>query len=67
MNENEISYQIIGAAIKVHRGVGPGLLESAYENALAYELQSLDYLWNNKSHYPSSMRKLNWKLVTELI
>lgn len=41
MNENEISYQIIGAALKVHRRVGPGLLESAYENALAFELQKL--------------------------
>lgn len=41
MNENEISYQTIGAAIKVHRKVGPGLLESAYESALAYELQKL--------------------------
>jgi GxxExxY protein len=44
MNENELSYQIIGAALKVHRVVGPGLLESAYENALAFELEKLDYL-----------------------
>ena len=42
MNENEISYQVIGAALKVHRSVGPGLLESAYETALAYELRKLD-------------------------
>ena len=44
MNENEISYQIIGAALKVHRRIGPGLLESAYEAALAYELQKLNLL-----------------------
>ena len=44
MNENEISYQIIGAALKVHRRIGPGLLESAYEAALAYELQKLKLL-----------------------
>ena len=44
MNENEISYQIIGSAIKVHRKVGPGLLESAYESALAFELQKLGLL-----------------------
>ena len=31
--------QIIGAAIDVHRQLGPGLLESAYEHCLAYELQ----------------------------
>ena len=31
--------QIIGAAIKIHRRLGPGLLESAYESCLAYELE----------------------------
>jgi GxxExxY protein len=35
---NEISGAIIGAAIEVHRELGPGLLESAYETCLAYEL-----------------------------
>jgi len=38
MTENEISYKIIGVAIKLHKNIGPGLLESAYENALAYDL-----------------------------
>ena len=38
MTENEISQQIIGCAIKVHTGLGPGLLESAYEECLYYEL-----------------------------
>jgi len=42
MNENELSYQIIGAALKVHRTVGPGVLESAYENALVFELKKLN-------------------------
>lgn len=35
---NAISSAIIGAAIKVHRTLGPGLLESAYEACLAFEL-----------------------------
>jgi GxxExxY protein len=35
---NQITEQIIGAAIAVHRALGPGLLESAYEACLAYEL-----------------------------
>jgi len=35
---NTITGQIIGAAIEVHRHLGPGLLESAYETCLAYEL-----------------------------
>ncbi|WP_276372682.1 GxxExxY protein [Chryseolinea sp. H1M3-3] len=38
MLENEITEQIIGAAIKVHKTLGPGLLESAYESCLYYEL-----------------------------
>jgi len=36
---SELTRQIIGAAIEVHRHLGPGLLESAYETCLAYELQ----------------------------
>jgi GxxExxY protein len=38
MTENEISYLIRGSAFKVHRILGPGLLESVYEAALSYEL-----------------------------
>lgn len=41
MTENEISYVIIGAAIELHKTIGPGLLESAYENALAYDLREM--------------------------
>ena len=41
MNENEISYKIIGAALEIHKNIGPGLLESAYENALAFELNEM--------------------------
>ena len=39
MTENEISKIILGAAIAVHKELGPGLLESVYEIVLAYELQ----------------------------
>lgn len=39
MTENEISNKVIGIAIELHRKLGPGLLESAYENALAYDLR----------------------------
>lgn len=41
MTENEISYKIIGAAIELHRAIDPGLLESVYESALAYDLREL--------------------------
>jgi GxxExxY protein len=39
ITENEISYKIRGAIFKVFNELGPGLLESAYEAALMYELQ----------------------------
>lgn len=39
MNENELSNIVIGLAIKVHSALGPGLLESAYEECLFYEIQ----------------------------
>ena len=39
MSENELSYKIIGCAMKVHSALGPGLLENVYEQCLAYELR----------------------------
>jgi len=39
MHENEISRIILDASIKVHRAMGPGLLESVYEEVLTYELR----------------------------
>jgi GxxExxY protein len=39
MKENELTEMIIGCAIAVHRELGPGFLESAYQECLAYELQ----------------------------
>ena len=41
MTENEISSKIIRAAIEVHKRLGPGLLESAYEVCLEYELKQM--------------------------
>ncbi len=41
MSESEISSKIIGAAIEVHKQLGPGLLESTYETCLAYELKQM--------------------------
>ena len=39
MTENEVAKQIVDAAYRVHTSLGPGLLESAYEAVLAYELE----------------------------
>ena len=40
MTENEIAKIVVDAALKVHRALGPGLLESVYEIILAHELRS---------------------------
>ena len=39
MTENELSYLIRGIIFKIYNSLGPGLLESTYENILAYELK----------------------------
>jgi GxxExxY protein len=39
MNENSVAREIVDAAYRVHTTLGPGLLESVYEAALAYELE----------------------------
>ena len=41
MEQEELTGKIIGAAIRVHRELGPGYLESIYEEALAFELASI--------------------------
>jgi len=40
MNEDEISKKVIGCAIEVHKSLGPGLLESAYQTCLFEELKN---------------------------
>ena len=42
MNIEELGNIIIGAAIRVHKVLGPGLLESAYQKSLDYELRKMD-------------------------
>ena len=39
MTENEIASVIVDAAVKVHKALGPGLLESVYERVLCHELR----------------------------
>ena len=44
MIENQITEKIIGCAIEVHKNLGPGLLESAYEECLYYELKKIGFV-----------------------
>lgn len=39
MHENEIASRLIGCAIEIHKALGPGLLESAYQECLYYKLE----------------------------
>ena len=48
--ENDLSYNVIGLAMKVHSALGPGLLESAYKECLAYELIKAGF--DAKKEYP---------------
>jgi len=48
----DLTAQIIGAAIEIHRNLGPGLLESAYEACLAYELEQLGLLVQRQKPVP---------------
>lgn len=52
MKENELSKIIIGCAMKVHSRLGPGLLESAYEACLAYELSKVGLRFERQKPMP---------------
>ncbi|WBV60424.1 GxxExxY protein [Chryseobacterium camelliae] len=59
MTENELSYQIIGAALEVHRNLGAGLLESTYESALSYELKKLGFNVKQQIYLPLQYKEIN--------
>ncbi len=49
---NELTHQIIGAAIEVHRQIGPGLLEAIYEECLVAELKQKGLRLINQHPFP---------------
>lgn len=59
MRLNELTSQIIGAAIEVHRQLGPGLLESAYETCLAYELVERGLQVERQKPLPITYKEIN--------
>ena len=55
---NDITREIIGAAIAVHRELGPGMLESAYEACLAYELVQRGFKVERQKEVPIRYREV---------
>jgi GxxExxY protein len=57
--ENIITEKIIGCAIEVHRALGPGLLESVYEECLCYELSQTHVLFQRQVPLPIVYKGVN--------
>jgi GxxExxY protein len=58
MSENEIATKIIGIALDIHRHFGPGLLESAYERALIYDLEESGFDVKKQMCVPYQYKKV---------
>jgi GxxExxY protein len=56
---NEIAEKVTGAAIEVHRHLGPGLLESAYDECLCYELSRQGVRFERQVHLPIDYKGLH--------
>lgn len=55
---NLLTEKIIGCAIEVHRGIGPGLLESAYEECLCFELSQAGLAFERQVPLPVSYKEV---------
>ncbi len=60
-NSDELTHQIIGAAIEVHKALGPGLLESVYEVCLAHELSLRDLQVERQKPLPVQYRGIEFE------
>ena len=59
MGTNDLTGQIIGAAIEVHKVVGPGLLESAYEECLCHELSNRGLSFERQQKLPITYKAVH--------
>lgn len=58
MTDEELTYKIIACAIEVHRHLGPGLLESAYQKCLIYELEKAGLKYEVEKPMPLVYKEL---------
>lgn len=59
MEINKITESVIGSAIEVHKVLGPGLLESAYEECLCHELSSHGVMFRRQVRVPVSYKNVD--------
>ena len=66
MEFDDLSNRVIGCAIQVHRELGPGLLESTYEQCVAYELLQAEFHLRFSIRYQCHTNKSSLTVVIEL-
>jgi GxxExxY protein len=59
MNINDLTGEVIGAAIEVHKALGPGLLESTYEECLCIELELRNIPFERQKEIPIEYKGVN--------
>ncbi len=62
MTENEMATQVVDAALKIHKTLGPGLLEKAYEECLAYELRKRDLYVEQQKGFPLTYEEVKMEV-----
>ena len=69
MKENEITRAVIGAAVEVHRILGPGLIERPYEDAICREFHLRGLKWERQEPVPIECKgvKLGTPLILDLL
>ena len=62
MTENELAKIVVGLCLKIHRALGPGLLESVYEEVLCFELAKLGLKFNRQQGIVVAYEGINMDL-----
>jgi len=62
----QLSYQVVGAAIEVHKALGPGLLERIYQECLAYELKLSGHKVDLETQLPVRYKKIEFNSAYRL-
>ena len=67
MSENEIAKIVVDSALRIHKVLGPGLLESVYEELLAHDLVKRELQVERQKSFGLRMMKSNWILASRQI